>query len=56
MRLRKVRELVKAYAIVLGTLVLIDVVFGGAVSEIDAGAVFEFSRMRGEVEGKKQGV
>ena len=44
-------QLVKSYNVVFGALILIDVVFRGAVAKINAGAVFEFSCMRGGVEG-----
>ena len=45
LRLGKVREFVKPYGIVLSALILINVVFGGAISEIDDRTVYEFSRV-----------
>ena len=47
----KMRQLVESDNVVFGALILINVVFRCAVPEINAGAVFEFSRMRGRVEG-----
>ena len=44
-------QLIEADNVVFGALILVNVVFRGAIPEINAGAVFEFSRVRGGVEG-----
>lgn len=52
--LGEVGKLVEAHHVVLRTLILVHVALGGAVAEINAGAVFEFSHVRGEIEREER--